>query len=823
MNNKTLYILAGVFVALLGVFFLLQKFGPAPSDDTAVYALPGLRPQPGGSTPPKTEANDIHRVEIDRAKDQGREKLVFERTDRGWKLLNPSARVDAQIVDRLVDQVRKTHKEESADISTNLAELGLEPPKMVITLTRKADGKEFHLNVGNQSAGKAKDAVVYVNSSEVAEPMAVRRGQLDEAFREVKDYLQLELLAVSALNSSFAQFEGPGHKPIFAIEKRAEDRWYFTNPAELGEADTEGAPLPPDPPPQYNPPVTGVKALMEAVGGIQTQSGSTPAAISASDADLAQFGLETDKYVTLRIEVKRTGDSLAGGQGFRQPVTEAVLIGHKVAGGPNQGERYYARRADERVVVIVPGKPVSQILPVLAKPDLLQNRDLANLDRPKSDAIDVKTPEGLAKLRRCGVPEAWRVYGTAEPTEADQKTVRTLLDTIISRRTVTGFPPEKPDAEYGFDKPSAVVSVWAAAIPPDPDKGKQDPPPEPKLTNEPVVVLTFGKTEKDSVFVRRKEGKTTRLLTVPANLLAKIALPPLGFANRTLPSFTLDQAVKLELVRDGKTVSLENQAKEGSPDAEWKIVAPKEEAGAADSRAVGDILGELSRLQPERLVGEKGADLDKFGLKSPALKATVTLRKGERKMSYLFGKETEDKKGIYARQGEREVLFVVDAGVIKPLRADLGDRSVFRFDAGKVKELTLTGWKKLGKGPQTLRLARTDKGWDVKEAPVKDFAVNAALVDDLLGEKLARLGTEKFVVRQSGPKPNHGVDEANRALQITIVLEGAKEPLTLVIGGLDPGEKAYFATASTRSGDVFLLPQKSYEEILKDGPAYFKK
>ena len=206
MNNKTLYILAGLFVGLLGVFFVLQKFGPAPNDDTASYALPSLRPPRGGSTAPKIEANDISRVEIDR--DQGREKLVFERAPRGWRLLNPGARVDGQIVDRLIDQVRNTHKEESADVSSSLADLGLESPKMIITLTRKEDGREFRLNVGNQSAGKEKNAVVYVNSSEVAEPMAVRRAQLDEAFREVKDYLQLNLLAVSPLNTSFAQFEG---------------------------------------------------------------------------------------------------------------------------------------------------------------------------------------------------------------------------------------------------------------------------------------------------------------------------------------------------------------------------------------------------------------------------------------------------------------------------------------------------------------------------------------------------------------------------------------------------------------------------------------
>jgi hypothetical protein len=826
MNNKTLYIFAGLFAGLLFVFFALQKFGPTSGEDTTKsFALPSLRP--GASA--KAEAAEFTRVEINRSKDKERERLIFERTDRGWKMLNPAARADFQAVNRLIDQVRNAHKEDVADLGTNLAELGLDPPQMIITLTNK-DGKEYRVNVGNQSAGKPESAVVYVNSSETAEPMAVKRSQIDNAFRDVSDFLQLDLLGVSELNTAYLQIEGPGRMPAFAMEKKMEgdfasSRWYFTNPASLGEAEKENAPPPPDPPPHYDPPISGVKGVLEAVGNIQNIRGTAPVAVNASEADLAKYGLEADNYATMRIEVKRTGEnSVQAATAFRQPVTEAILIGKKFeTDAKNQGERYYARRADERVILLVPGKPISQILPVLAKSDLLQCRDLANLDRQKIDAIDVKTPEGLAKLRHCGVPEAWRVYGTTSPGEADQKTVRSLLDAIISRRTVTAFPPEKPDAEYGFDKPAAVVTAWQSSIIPDREKAKDDPNHEPVVRNEPVVELTFGKTDKDSIYVKRKEGKTTRIVAVPATVMARIALPPIGFANRALPSFTLDQAVKLEVVRDGKMFSLENKAKEGSHEPDWQIVAPKEEAGPADARVVNDLLAELSRLHPTSLAAEKTDDLDRFGLKSPAVKATVTLRKDGRNVSYLFGKETEDHKGVFGKQGERPVVYVVSPDALKPLRADLGDRSIFHFELGKVKELTLSGWKKLGKGPQTLRLARGDKGWDVKDAPIKDFVVNPTIVEDLLGEKLAKLSTDKFVVRRAGAEPKHQVDEANQALRITITVDGIRDPLTLTIGGLDAEQKAYFATASTRPGDVFLLPQRAYEEILKEGAAYFKK
>src|SRR5262249_50808564 len=155
------------------------------------------------------------------------------------------------------------------------------------------------------------------------------------------------------------------------------------------------------------------------------------------------------------------------------------------------------------------------------------------------------------KLRRCGVPEAWRGFGGAEPGEADRTAVNALLDALSQRRPVKEVPPDKADAEYGFDKPAAAVSVWAQGVPTDQAHVAKMPPPEPKITAEPTVAIKFGKTDKELVFVKRSEGKESRVLAVPATLLAKVARAPLSFASKTLPSFLIVDPVKLEITRDG--------------------------------------------------------------------------------------------------------------------------------------------------------------------------------------------------------------------------------------------------------------------------------
>jgi hypothetical protein len=809
-HNKTIYILGAGLLGVAAIILVIQLTGSSTSDPLHVYAFPSLR----ASASPPIKPEDITRIEIDRTKDDKREKLVFERVDQGWKLKSPETHVEG--IDQIIKQFSTVQKEESADLSRDLKELGLAPTTMTVTLIQGKSGREWRLNVGHQSAGKPENAVVYVSSSEVPEPMAVRRSQIDEIFKSVKDLIPVEVLNASALNTTLARFDAP-NKPTLAVERKEFGRWMFVKPEGYGEADAQGEPAPDNAPPNPDRPISGVNDLLEAVGALRRAEFAT---LDASNDDLARFGLARDGYATLRIQVQRTSDNVIGRNPFKEPVVTALLIGKRVEKEGKPTDQYYVRREDEPVVVQVPGKPIEQILKVLPTPEALRDRDLIHVDRGKVDAIDVKNAEGLAKLRKSGTPEAWRLFSLTTPAEADPRIVRELIDALNKHRQVRDFPPAKPDAEYGLDKPVAVVTLWSDAVVPPDKKDARDAVTEPRLRGEPAVELRFGKTDKDLVYVRRQEGSDTRVLAVPATLLAKVTQGPLAYLSKALPSFTIDQAVKLELDRDGQHIILD-----GLPLGtltEWKITAPPELAGKADHRTVNDgILAELSRLHPDQLVAEKPDDKDTFGLKKPAITATVGLRDGS-KMAYQFGKETADKKSVYARQGEHDVVFLVSAEILGFLRSDLRDRTVFQFATEQVKELRISGWKSPANRGQVLHLVRGDKGWEVKPPPEQPFPLDTTVVDDLV-TRLHDLAAERIVVRKTGPEAKHRLDDAGRQLRIEVTLAGTDKPATLTIGALDAEKMAYYAASNARPGDVFLLPERSYAQLIKDGPAYFKK
>jgi hypothetical protein len=858
MNFKTTYILFGILVGLLTVFFLSQMTGRKPGWEK--YVMTDLRDA-------KVRTQDIDTVEIERFRTQA-EKVVLVRDadNQGWKMTQPHQfRVEGYLVDQVVNQVYNAQREEAADLPPNLKQAGLESPSVVVTL-RKGVEQEWKLNLGEESIGTATSKLVYVTSTgRPNEPAAVKRSDLDSLFTSVKDFRSKDLLAErgfdSASNILYVKLQETGGGSM-SLEKTKNGiksktgRWRFESPA-YGDADEEGDTSATGTDATR---VTGVKGLLSAVEGIRVESSED---FEANDVpDLAKYGLEADKPKTLRIEIKRvTGSAADKEDDKKEPplVQQTLLVGDKA---DPKGDKFYARLEKENHVVKVPARSIEPISKLLKEPATLRDRDLVKIDQFKTDAIDIKNASGLVQLRNTGTPAIWKLYDdSAKAREADHSAVTTLLSTLTAKRQVKDFPDKnKSDAELGLDQPTAVVSLWVEGIKKedkkeekkdkqaddpkkeeDKDKAekekkdaakeeKKDADPRPKLEEKPTVQLEFGKKDKDVVYVKRKAGGQEVRLAVAETLLAKVTEEKVAYLSKVLPSFSRDADVtKVVLERGNETVILEKEKKDDKTAPIWKLSQPEHLKGrTADAVKVDRIISELRDLRTDKLVAEKAADneLERYGLKSPELKATVTVQTGDKKTedrAYLFGKENDPKSHLYAKQGEHDLVFFVKPEVLTPLRADLADPRIFTFTAPKVKEVKLEGWQKVLGFPVKLQVERKppeSKTWAVKEGPA-GFQLDDQKVEELVSS-LATLSAEQFVVYKTGPKPEHELGDKDRALQIELVLEGEKEPVTLTLGKLDAAKKGYYAQSSGLPGDVFLLPQDRFEKLL-GGVKHFAK
>src|SRR5262249_53331394 len=177
----------------------------------------------------------------------------------------------------------------------------------------------------------------------------------------------------------------------------------------------------------------------------------------------------------------------------------------------------------------------------------------------------------------------------------------------------------------------------------------------------------------------------------------------------------------------------------------------------------------------------------------------------EKPRVYQFGAETDDKTGVYAKHGGRDLVFVARKSVVDTIeQGDLLDPTVFRLELSKVQGIKLTGWKDVVGTEMVLDMERKGtNNWSMKGD--NKFKLSAPQAESFLSG-LTNVRADKFVVFKSGPKPEHKLTPAEGALRIEITVDGEKEPIMLTIGALDAEGKSYYAQSNKLPGDVFLLP-----------------
>ncbi len=844
MNFKTTYILFGLLLGVMGVLLLSQLFGTRTKDQQ-VYVVPSLH-----DVAAPVRAEDINQVEITRTRPSQETLVFYQDAHGGWRLKNPNVRADGNKVRRIIDEVINAKRQADVDLPSDLGSADLANPPIVVKLVRKDGDREWTLNVGKETFG-GSNALVFVSSSDDPnQPVAVRKLDLEMLDKPVVEFRAHDLLAESSFDINSVTLREPKHAEV-ALEKSAESKWKFDKPP-FGDADYEGEQTPGAPPAGADQTISGVEPLLRAVADLRVESNDDFGPTDVSENELADKGLAKDKPGRLAIEVKRQKAAFGSDQ-KPEPMTDTLVIGKKA---DDKGDKLYARLASERNIVKVPAKRVDAIARVAENPSLLRNRDLVQADTARVDVIDVRIGDKDAvKLRRAGDPPAWKLYDAGRAQDADSIVVANLLSALTTRREIKEFPdPAKTDADLGLDKPAAVVSLWVDGIKKDEKKEgpaneekkeekkdekkdakldaakkdekkeeKKDASAEPALKDaKPTVKLAFGRRERDLVYVRREAGTEVVRAAIPANLLDKVSEGRLAYLSRRLPGFAIGADVsKVTVVRGGQAVEVD-KARDDKTAGGWKLVQPKNLAGrTADAVKVDRIVNEVRDLPVDKFVSEKPSDaeLERLGLKQPAARVTVTVLGTDKKPedhTVVFGKETDDKTGVYARQEKGDLVFVVRKGVLDALQGDLQDPTVFHLDLAKVKALKLTGWQDVVGSPITLDLERrAAQNWAVK-APA-GFNLDTNQAEAFLND-LTTLKAIRFV----GPaKPEYRLEVKDGALDIAVTVEGTPEPLTLTVGG-PSGTEGFYSRSNKVPGEVFLLPKERFEKV-KSRPAYFRR
>jgi len=179
---------------------------------------------------------------------------------------------------------------------------------------------------------------------------------------------------------------------------------------------------------------------------------------------------------------------------------------------------------------------------------------------------------------------------------------------------------------------------------------------------------------------------------------------------------------------------------------EWKITEPK--PLAADQSTVSSMLSTLSSLNAERLVDEKNANLQRYGLDHPSLQLDVS-EKDNKTQQLLLGDETPAGSAVYAALAGDPRVFTIagyqKTSLDKSLN-DLRDKRLLRVTPDKVSRLEISG--KNG----DIEFGRNKDEWQIlKPKPMRaDSYIVGELVNKLTEARMD-LGSSDAAAKDSDP------------------------------------------------------------------------
>jgi len=339
--------------------------------------------------------------------------------------------------------------------------------------------------------------------------------------------------------------------------------------------------------------------------------------VEASAADLKQYGLDPPR-VELSFRVKGQKDE------------KKLALGEKT---PTGGDIYAHVPGQKRVFL------VSSFLDSTFNktPFALRDKAILKVDKEKVDGLELVSGTTTIELAKSG--SEWTLVKPIA-ARADYSTAEGALERLTSAQMV-GMVPAKngyPDALYGFDKPSSVITV---------------------KTGSSRATVTLGKTENAVVFA--KDSSRPMVFTVAPTLKNDVVKKVTDFRRKDLfdgRSFTVTH---VEFKRGAETIALDKTKTKDEKTKEekdvWKNAAGKD----VEVMKAEDVLNKVTGLRATSF--EEAAHPS---LKTPAL--IVTLKFGDNKTETVtFARADKD---VYAsRSGEPGSAKLDASGLDEAMKA----------------------------------------------------------------------------------------------------------------------------------------------------------
>jgi hypothetical protein len=308
-----------------------------------------------------------------------------------------------------------------------------------------------------------------------------------------------------------------------------------------------------------------------------------------------------------------------------------------------------------------------------------------------------------------------------------------------------------------------------------------------------------------------KRGRSTLILLVLAAALGGY----IWFVERESP--TSDDEPKAERVFAGleqdaiEALTLQagngdvTSLKKAGPG--WTIASPIQVP--ADASEVSGVTSNLATLDITRVVDEKPASLQAFGLETPRLKVTFTAKGTARTL--LIGAKSATGGDVYAKLADAPRVFLIPGWLEQSFDRttfQLRNKSIVTVDRDAIDRVAIIG------APGTIELRKDGDSWRL----VQPLAARADSAE--VGTLLTRLSAgqmQAIVAEQPATLDTYGLQPA----RTTVTATGGGRTLAQLLVGTPSGEAVHMKDAARPM--VFTVEKGLADDLQRSADAYRSK
>jgi len=270
--------------------------------------------------------------------------------------------------------------------------------------------------------------------------------------------------------------------------------------------------------------------------------------------------------------------------------------------------------------------------------------------------------------------------------------------------------------------------------------------------------------------------------------------------DKTILDFKTPQITKIELIRNGKTLSLKKN------EESWEVSEGKI-AAKGNETEITNLLNTIQATQIEQFVEEKPEQLTSYGLNNSKLTVKLTTLNTKKPLVLLIGGKNEH--GFYAKTLLKKNVFTINQSLFDTLNnrklVDFFNKSLVDFNDDDLAKVTLL------MDDDSVDLIRDEKDlqkWTMVK-PV-NMKANTATINSLLFD-LKNVRIVEFIATHTKNSKTFNFEQPQKEINLTF--KNGKT-WTLKLGNQTSSPDHYFAQ---RSDDetVFTIQKSSAESIFR--------